>query len=146
VNPENVSGPDWIPPGRQQWYTLMATMPPDTTEQEFELMLRRFIIEQFRITFHHEPKNFPAYDLVVAQAGAKLARSADQTTDPNSSTVLIMSQMKVGPDVFLGLPPGHAMASRYDKGSYATFQDFTMPQLATFLGGLWPFREASELT
>lgn len=135
LNPENVSGPDWIAFQGAQLYSLTATMPPDTSEHDFELMLQRFLIEQFQIKFHHEPRNFPAYDLVVAQRGAKLIRSADQSADPNAPVRLIASQMKVDSDGFLPLPPGHGVVSTYNHGYWVTFQDYLMPQFAEFLNG-----------
>ena len=69
----NISGPRWLDiDTNNPRYSFTATMPPDTTQHDFELMLQSFLIEQFQIKLHHEPKLFPAYDLVVAPGGAHL--------------------------------------------------------------------------
>ena len=86
VDPGNVSGPVWISRSGAQLYALTATMPPDTSRHDFELMFQKFLIEQFRIKLHHEPKLFPAYELVVAPGGAKLKASADPNV-PDASAV-----------------------------------------------------------
>src|SRR5580704_17036683 len=49
VKPENVSGPSWISHNGAQLYLFEATVPPDTSRHDFELMLQRFLMEQFRI-------------------------------------------------------------------------------------------------
>jgi uncharacterized protein (TIGR03435 family) len=137
VSPENVSGPSWIAGNGAQLYFFTATMPPETSQHSFELMLQRFVREQFRISLHQEAKAFPAYDLVVGTGGPKLALSADQSVDPNTSVVLNASQMKIGMDGFATLPPGHGMVLQLGPGGgyYGTFQAYLMSQFVDFLCG-----------
>jgi uncharacterized protein (TIGR03435 family) len=133
VEPENVSGPGWISGNGAQLYMFTAVMPPDTSRHDFELMFQRFLIDQFKMQLHHDTRMFPGYELVVAPAGAKLKASADQSADPNAP-VLLTGPPKIDPDGFPSLPPGHGVVLRFDHGGYyATFQDYTLPQLAEFL-------------
>jgi hypothetical protein len=58
VDPRNISGPAWISRNGAQLYAFTATMPAETGKPDFELMLQRFLTEQFRIKLHHEPNCF----------------------------------------------------------------------------------------
>jgi len=135
VDPRNVSGPAWISRNGAQLYSLTATMPPATSKHDFELMLQRFLTEQFRIKLHHEPKLFPAYDLVVAPGGARLKESADQDTPEDPTTPMFASDVRLDADGFLVLPPGHRTAGVDKNGFHQTYQQFTMSGFAESLTG-----------
>ena len=135
ADPQNVSGPDWISRNGAQLYSLTATMPPDTSKHDFDLMLQRFLTEQFRIKLHHEPKLFPAYDLVVAPGGPKLKASDDQNTPEEPTTPMFASDVKMDADGFLLLPPGHRTAIVAKNGFHQTYQQYTMSEFAESLEG-----------
>ncbi len=79
VRLDQISGPAWFDdPGPN--FTITATMPPDTTKAQFQLMLQNLLAERFHLALHHETRNFPGYDLVVAPGGLKLKPWAP---DPN---------------------------------------------------------------
>ncbi|HTX33833.1 MAG TPA: TIGR03435 family protein [Bryobacteraceae bacterium] len=102
VDPENVSGPDWISGNGAQLYLFTAILPPDTSRHDFELMFQRLLMEQFRIKLHHQPRLFPVYELVVATGGPRLKTSAD----PNAPAIPGYTAMKLdseGFPVLLGL-------------------------------------------
>jgi uncharacterized protein (TIGR03435 family) len=136
VNSENVSGPGWmsgpsfIGGGGGQMYLLLATMPPETSEHDFEAMLQNFLIEQFRIKLHHEPRNFPAYDLVVMPGGAKLKAAAN----PDGPDIAFMGAVKKDSDGFLVLPPGHGVLFTMNDGNHGRYQSFTMSEFAESIG------------
>lgn len=56
-------------------WDILATMLPSTTREQLNLMLQRLLDERFHLTFHHQMKEFKAYELVVAKGGVKLRDS-----------------------------------------------------------------------
>jgi uncharacterized protein (TIGR03435 family) len=131
----NILGPSWISGlGGAQLYAFTATMSANTSKHDFELMFQRFLTEQFRIKLHHEPKLFPAYDLVVAPGGPKLKVSADQDSS-ETTTPMFASDVRYDADGFLILPPGHRTAAVVKNGLHQTYQQFTMSEFAEGLMG-----------
>ncbi|HEY1758971.1 MAG TPA: TIGR03435 family protein [Bryobacteraceae bacterium] len=63
------------------FYEVTATMPPDTTEAQFQTMLQNLLAERFHLVVHHEIRNFPAYELVVDKGGPKLKERASRSDD-----------------------------------------------------------------
>ena len=136
VNFENVSGPGWMSGpsflggGGGQLYLLLATMPPETSEHDFEAMLQNFLIEQFRLKLHHEPRNFPAYDLMVMPGGAKLKEAAN----PDGPDIIFSGPPKFDSAGFPLLPPGHGVLSTMNDGYHARYQSFTISEFAEHIG------------
>jgi uncharacterized protein (TIGR03435 family) len=56
-----------------------ATMPPDTTKEQFVEMLRNLIVDRFKLKYHTETKEITGYVLTVGKNGPKIKESADQT-------------------------------------------------------------------
>jgi uncharacterized protein (TIGR03435 family) len=136
VDPRNVLGPSWISGlGSAQLYAFTATVPADTSKHDFDLMFQRFLTEQFSIKLHHEPKLFPAYDLVVAPGGARLKASADQDISEGPNAPMFASDVRYDADGFLVLPPGHRTAAVVKNGLHQTYQQFTMSEFAEGLEG-----------
>ena len=75
-----LSGPDWFESER---YDITAKLPPDTTKEQFQLMLQSLLAERFKLTLHHQTKELPMYALVVAKGGPKMKESVD---DPNAAS------------------------------------------------------------
>lgn len=74
-----VIGPDWLDGAH---YDLVAKVPPGTSKEQFKLMIRNLLEERSALKAHHETRAFPAYDLVVAKGGAKLAEAGAQAAPP----------------------------------------------------------------
>ena len=130
----HVSGPDWISRNGAQLYAFSAIMPPTTSKHAFELMLQAFLIEQFRMRLHHEPRMFPAYELVVASGGTKLKASAD----PDAPDIPVYKLLGRDADGFPIMPPGHGAVGSLNRGGhYAKFQNFTMSEFAEYYAGDW---------
>jgi uncharacterized protein (TIGR03435 family) len=129
----NVTGPDWIRGGMgAPFYTFTATMPKDTSKHDFDLMFQKFLVEQFKITLHHEPRSFPAYDLVVAPGGPKLKASADQSDPTASDRHYGIPEMDS--EGFAILPPGRgSTVASGSKGINAIYQQYSMSEFATQL-------------
>lgn len=123
-----IAGPAWLKASAPDadLYDITATMPPGTTRQQFQGMLRNLLVERFRIRLHHEARTYPGYELVVAPGGSKLKAPANpDAPDPGSGPT-----GKSGDDGFLLLPPGHGKGVRMAaNGIYAKFQNCTIAEL-----------------
>ena len=101
-----ISGPGWLDTER---YTISATIPPGTTQEQFRLMLQNLLAERFGLKFHHDHRIVPAYDLVVASGGPKLKES-----DPRANATPLASPQSRTPavdnDGFPVLPQGRDFA------------------------------------
>ena len=71
-----IEGPGWLD---SQAVAVEATMAQDTTEAQFQEMLRNLISERFGLQYHIGKKEITGYTLVIAGNGPKLKASADQT-------------------------------------------------------------------
>ncbi len=73
VKDYQISGPDWLDTQR---YDVAAKLPPNTTQQQFALMLQSLLADRFKLKVHREQKELPVYALSVAGGGPKLKESA----------------------------------------------------------------------
>jgi uncharacterized protein (TIGR03435 family) len=64
-----IVGPDWINTTR---YDVTAKIPPGATKDDFRLMLQNLLEDRFNMKIHHETRDFPSYNLVIARGGLKL--------------------------------------------------------------------------
>lgn len=53
-------------------------------------MVKKLLTERFKLTFHHDKKELPAYVLTVSKAGAKMTKSE---ADPNAPPSLFFRQL-----------------------------------------------------
>ena len=131
VEEYQVAGPAWLTPGPDQLYALTATMPPDTTKDQFHLMLQNLLIERFHMRVHHETRTLSGYELVVAPSGPKLKET---TQDPDAPPGRITG---VAPDGFPLMSPGRGvMAVMAKDGVHFKAQACT---IEAFLGRLQGF-------
>jgi uncharacterized protein (TIGR03435 family) len=126
-----VFGPDWLTQSHPDVYTIEATMPPETTKPQFQLMFQNLLIERFQIRFHHETKMFSGYRLIVAPGGPKLRESAN--ADTSDSPVGRGGQQEFDSDGCPVLQPGHReIACVGSSGDVREkFQNYTMAELAS---------------
>jgi uncharacterized protein (TIGR03435 family) len=76
VSTDQIAGPAWLRDvASMNNYTVIATMAPDTTKEQFQKMLQNMLVERFHLVFHRETRNFPGYELVVDKGGPSLRRS-----------------------------------------------------------------------
>jgi uncharacterized protein (TIGR03435 family) len=68
----DVVGPDWL---GTQFVQVDATMPVDTTKEQFRGMLRNLITDRFKLKYHIDTKELNGYCLVVAKSGLKMKES-----------------------------------------------------------------------
>jgi uncharacterized protein (TIGR03435 family) len=111
-------------------YEINAIMPPTTTKEQFQSMLRNLLAERFHLRVHHETRNFPGYDLVVAKGGPKLK---EVTPDPNPAPIPPGPSV-MGNDDFPILPPGPHTAQILSGGNWRfKYQERSMADLAATL-------------
>ena len=109
VQIDQISGPSWIMDNMgPNLYQIDATMPPDTTKAQFQSMMRNLLTERFHLEVHHETRNFPGYDLVVAKNGPKLEESM---RDPEALIPDTPQPPRRGSDGYLMLTPGPQMVT-----------------------------------
>lgn len=64
--------PEWAKaPCGPNSFSVEATMPPDTTEEQSRLMMQDMLQDRFKLRAHWEKKEMPVFFLVVAPGGFK---------------------------------------------------------------------------
>src|SRR5277367_126520 len=114
VELDQIVGPSWIMENMgPDLYQIDATMPANTTRAQFQLMMRSLMEERFHLEVHVEKRNFPGYELVVAEGGPKLKESV---RDPNVDVPATSLHPKRTADGSLALPPGPQMFTSLGRG------------------------------
>jgi uncharacterized protein (TIGR03435 family) len=119
VGMDQISGPDWI---HTEAYSIVAKIPPNTTKEQFNLMLQNMLAERFHLSLHHGAKDFPVYELSVAGGGPKMKPSpagADAVPAPTAGPA---GRLPTGENGFPVLPPGRtsALGVTYPRGAEGT--------------------------
>jgi uncharacterized protein (TIGR03435 family) len=135
-----LSGPKWIG-DYSVVFDLTATLPPNTSTQQFQSMLRNLLAERFHLILHHETKARPGYQLVVANGGPKFKESSPDTTSPSPAYT---GATRVGRDGNVEMP-GPGMFMTYWNGAQRTgYRERTMEQFALSLGSLVNMSNGAE--
>ena len=77
---DQVAGPSWI----SEWsnaFTIVATMSPTATPEQYRVMLQNLLAERFGVRVHHERRTRPGYELVVADGGPRMEEWKPGTTN-----------------------------------------------------------------
>jgi uncharacterized protein (TIGR03435 family) len=69
-----IDGPAWLP---TSWFEILAKVPPGATREEFNLMVQNLLEDRFSLKFHHQTRDLPMYEMVVAKGGFKLKESTN---------------------------------------------------------------------
>lgn len=69
-----LTGPDWL---RTTQFDITANVPARATKEQVAEMWRNLLAERFRLKVHHESRETPQFDLVVAKNGPKLKQAPD---------------------------------------------------------------------
>ena len=133
------SRPSWIDDssaGDANYFTITATMPPNTTTEQFQLMLQNLLAERFHLVVHHETKGFPGYELVLANGGSKLKEGP--TAEANSGAPAGLPDRGLdGPPIQRPKSPvGTIMPRPGTWGMFRLVYREPMAQLAASLGTL----------
>ncbi len=112
VDENQISGPGWLD---SQRYAIVAKVPAGSTRDQLLMMLQNLLAERFHLTLHHEMKDFPAYELVIAKGGLKLKEAESAASPPEP-------------------PPGRYYAASPEPGvARFTFNTCTISDLANAL-------------
>jgi uncharacterized protein (TIGR03435 family) len=105
----DIQGPSWLD---TDIVAVDATMPPDTTKEQFREMLANLIKDRFGLEYHVETREVAAYSLVVAKSGPKIKESAEPPAEPpaeqarNEAAQPAPQPRQMGPDGFPVPPKG----------------------------------------
>lgn len=91
-----IQGPPWLDTEK---FDLNATMPPETTREQFRVMLQNLLGERFKLTVHRQTKELPMYSLAVARNGPKMKESEPASPAQDDSAPAGPPPMPVGPAV-----------------------------------------------
>jgi len=141
VKDYQISGPAILDSDR---FDIQATMPPETTKEQFHIMLQNLLAERFKVTVHRETKELPMYSLVVNKNGPKMKeavetpaeepKAEERKEDAAPPPLLGRGPIKMGPDGFPILPlPGGGRGGFFTMmtpfGAKLTGQKQTMQDL-----------------
>lgn len=76
-----LSGVDWL---QASMFDVNAKVPKGATQDQFKLMLQSLLADRFKLAVHHESKDLPVYELVVAKGG-RSSRSRWRTSRPRTT-------------------------------------------------------------
>ncbi|MEP6716569.1 MAG: TIGR03435 family protein [Terriglobia bacterium] len=85
-----IAGPPWLASDR---YDIAATLPAGSVQEQVPDMLKGLLADRFKLTLHHETKEFPVYALIVAKTGLKIKESAP---DPEADSAKSAVNVSVG--------------------------------------------------
>src|SRR3954471_3836673 len=74
VKDYQVVAPDWTNSAR---FDVQAKLPPDTPQEQRNMMMQALLAERFGLKIHKESKEVPVYSLVVGKNGPKLTKAED---------------------------------------------------------------------
>jgi len=115
VEVDQIVGPSWIMENMgANLYQIDATMPSGTTKAQFQRMMQNSLKERFHLQIHRERRNFPGYELVVAEGGPRLTESKPNLSEVVPDTVPIPKRRVDGT---LALPPGPQMVTSLGRGA-----------------------------
>jgi len=127
---DQISGPAWLNDPSAYAYRIDATLPPDTTSAQLRLMLQNLLAERFHLRLHHETRNRPGYELVVASGGPELKQ-----WDPAANAA--PGKLGVDGNGFPTLPPGSSVGFVIPKvGGVARIRMSHRETMAMFCRGL----------
>jgi uncharacterized protein (TIGR03435 family) len=114
---DRISGPDWLA-GVGNGYDISATMPPNTSVDDFRRMLQNLLAERFKLAVHRATKEVSGYVLEIGKNGSKITNSPavpkeEEVTDdgkPNPKRTEALQYMATRTEAF------NAMVSIDEKG------------------------------
>lgn len=123
-------GSDWM---TRQKFEITAKVPKGATRDDFKLMLQSMLAGRFKLAVHHETREMPQYDLVVAKGGPRLQPPIEGS--PQGSVPPGPGPQPKSVDGYPILTPG-VPGMAISDGKARMFQPkMGLDQLATMLGG-----------
>lgn len=103
-----IVGPGWLD---TEFVQVDATLPPNTTKEQFQEMLRNLIADRFKLKYHADTKEISGYALVIAKNGPKIKESPDAPAPQETEASGPPDRPPIGSDGFPTRPrlvPGKA--------------------------------------
>lgn len=114
VELDRIVGPSWIMENMgPNLYQVDATMSPNTTKPQYQLMMQQLLQERFHLKIHREKRNFLGYELVIAKGGPKLKESRP---DPDAAAPDTSPLPKGNAEGMSLLPAGPQMLTSFGWG------------------------------
>jgi uncharacterized protein (TIGR03435 family) len=128
VKVQQLVAPDWLDTA---FFEIEATMPPETTKDQFQTMLQNLLADRFRLKIHRETRELPAYSLMVARNGPKLKEAVETPAQNDGTTRPSPQRPQIGADGYMIAPrrPGLFVQTMRDR-TRLTFQQATVESLA----------------
>ena len=149
VATDQLSGPAWLRDVSSNSYTVIATMPADTTKEQFQKMLQNLLVERFHLVYHREKRNFPGYELVADKGGPKF-KEVTPTQDPNPDAArgqTIIMGGTPGADGFPNVPGSRTISLSNRNGEEKTkYQERTIADFVSNLGFLIGMSQGKSVT
>jgi uncharacterized protein (TIGR03435 family) len=98
---DQISGPGWL---QQDRFSVSANIPPGATKDQVKVMLQNLLAKRFGLVLHREPREFPVYELTVAQGGSKLKPTA--YPDAKAARPGDYGEKPAGADGYPSMPSG----------------------------------------
>ncbi len=111
-----LSAPDWMTP--MLMFNISARIPPNTTKEQFEVMMQNLLADRFKLSVHHENREMAQFSLVVAKNGPKFKGAVEALPSKDS-----------GGNAETATPP---VRPTLDKDGFPAFQGRPM---STFMNG-----------
>jgi uncharacterized protein (TIGR03435 family) len=108
VQPYQISGPSWVVDvvyADKDMFDLSATMPAETTKEQFATMLQNALVERFNMKIHRENTTAQGYALTIGKQ-PKLARSPEFAGSVEADAGFRIYPL--GKDDFEMYPPGYS--------------------------------------
>jgi uncharacterized protein (TIGR03435 family) len=135
VATDQIKGPAWLRDfAAMPYYEIVATMPPETTKEQCELMLQNMLIERFHLVFHYDTMSAPGYDLVADKGGIRLKEVTPEAE--TASTGAAPASAANGPDGFPLLPGTRMLGWRQTTHQRVKYQEWPISAFAGNLGFL----------
>jgi uncharacterized protein (TIGR03435 family) len=124
-----IAGPDWLSTER---YDINAKLPPDTTPEQFLIMIQDLIMDRFHFAFHRDTQDSDGYALRALKSGMKIlsSKASEHNSKPSSSGEYFLRKDKDG---FPEIPPDQTEIVSLNGRAKLQAHQATMDKLAEML-------------
>ncbi|MGD1070482.1 MAG: TIGR03435 family protein [Bryobacteraceae bacterium] len=77
---QKINAPDWL---NIDMFDIAATLPRNATKDQMRIMLQNLLAERFHMAWHREKQDLPAYVMIAAKGGVRLAAPKDAASKPS---------------------------------------------------------------
>jgi uncharacterized protein (TIGR03435 family) len=133
IDQDRIQGPQW---SGIDGFVVDAKVPDGTDKDQFPLMLQNLLHDRFHLTVHSEITNFKGYELLVAERGPKIRKSADSGDASAENSVSEPTRVVANKDSegFPILGPGRKYLALYSHGvERASYRNITLAEFARLL-------------